>query len=507
MDVGSMLAHNARKFPDVLAIECEGRSYTYEQFNEESNRLAHGLFGQGIRKGEKIALMMKNSDHFAFSFFAAAKIGAVVVPVNFRLTSPEVHYILKQSDSTLIICDGEFEQTVAAAREGTTVRHVITIGTPGVLGHHAYSDVLIDNKDNPPIDVSLADDFEILYTSGTTGQPKGALFDHERIFKVALAATIGMGLRPRETFLHIAPLFHSAELNLFLVSGVLLGATHIIQRDFHPVSVLEAIEKYKITNFFGVPAMYNFLLQVPNTAGYDLSSIKRCGYGAAPMAPELVRKSMELFGTDQFFNLCGLTEAGPGGVMLEPEDHKMHLGKGGKPIFITEAKVVNEEGIEVTHGAVGEFILRGGTIMKEYYKKTEETSKAIKNGWLYTGDLATVDSEGFITLVDRKKDMIISGGENVYSIEVEEVLYEHPSILEAAIVGLPDEVWGEAVCAVIVPKPGAEPDLQEIRAFCRQKLAGYKVPRRIFIEKELPRNGSGKILKYQLRQALKERQA
>lgn len=502
MDIGSYLAQNARKTPDKLAIVCEGRTYTYKEFNEEVNKLAHGLLGLGISKGDKVALMMKNSDKFVFSFFAGAKIGAVVVPVNFRLTASEVHYILGQSEAVLVICDEDLEDTVTLALEKTRVVHVITTGTPKTLGCHSYERVLANCTDDPPIEVSETDDLEILYTSGTTGRPKGALFDHKRIFNVGLTMMISMGINQEETILHVDPLFHSAQLNLFLISGVVLGATHIIHREFHPVKTLEAIEEHKVTHFFGVPAMFNFMLQVPNSADYDLSSIKRCGYGAAPMALELVRKSIELFRTDQFYNLCGLTEAGPGGILLDPEGHKNHLGKGGKAAFLTEARVVNEEGEDVKPGAVGEFVIKGESIMKEYYKKPEETVKTIKDGWLYTGDLATIDEEGYITLVDRKKDMIISGGENVYSIEVEEVLYEHPSVLEAAIIGLPDEVWGEAVCAVIVPKQGAEVDEQELKGFCRQKLAGYKVPRRIFIEKALPRNASGKILKYQLRQRL-----
>jgi acyl-CoA synthetase (AMP-forming)/AMP-acid ligase II len=504
MDVGSYLAQNARKTPEKLAIECEGRSYTYKQFNEEVNKLAHGLLSLGIRKGERVALMMKNSDQFVFAFFAGAKIGAVIVPVNFRLTASEVHYILEQSGTVLVICDEEFEDIISSAREGTNAAHVITTGTPKAVGHHSFDNVFSENVTDPQIEVSDDDDLEILYTSGTTGRPKGALFDHKRVFNVGLTMMISMGINQEEKILHIAPLFHSAQLNLFLISGVVLGATHIIHRDFHPVTTLQAIQQHKITHFFGVPAMYNFMLQVPNASDYDLSSIKRCGYGAAPMAPELVRKSMELFRTDQFYNLCGLTEAGPGGILLGPEGHKHHLGKGGKAAFLTEARVVDEEGQDIKPGAVGEFIIKGESIMKEYYKKPEETAKTIKDGWLYTGDLATIDEDGNITLVDRKKDMIISGGENVYSIEVEEVLYEHPSVLEAAIIGLPDEVWGEAVCAVIVPKQDSDVDEQELKSFCRQKLAGYKVPRKIFIEEALPRNASGKILKYQLRQKLNE---
>lgn len=507
MIIGNLLTQNARKFPELLAIECEGRGYTYRQFNEEVNRLAHGLLKLGVKKGEKLSLMMKNTDYFVFTFFAAAKIGVVNVPINFRLQAQEVHYILKQSDAMYVVCDKEFEALLYRAKEGTEVRSVITIGTPDITEFVSYESVLSHNYTEPLVEVNEQDDLEILYTSGTTGRPKGALFNHRQIFNVGISVVINMGIRQHERILHLAPLFHSAQLNLFLISGVALGATHIIHRDFHPVKTLQAIQEHKISHLFAVPAMYNFLLQVPNAQDYDLSSIRRVGYGAAPMAPELVKKSMQLFKTDQFYNLCGLTEGGPGGILLDPEGHKLHLGKGGKPIFLTETRVVNEEGKDVLPGVVGEFIISSPMVMKEYYKKPDETKNTLKDGWLYTGDLATIDEEGYITLVDRKKDMIISGGENVYSVEVESVLYEHPAVLEAAIIGLPDEVWGEAVCAVIVPKEGLSIDEQELKSFCREKLAGYKIPRRIFMEEQLPRNASGKILKYQLRQKMNQMKA
>ncbi|WP_096190261.1 long-chain-fatty-acid--CoA ligase [Evansella halocellulosilytica] len=500
MDIGSYLSVNARNISDKQAIHFEGRNYTYLQVNEEVNKLAHGLLNLQVKKGDKVALMMKNSDYFVFSYFAIAKIGAVVVPINFRLTAGEVQYILAQSDSAIVICDKEFEHLIKEAAERTDVRTVVTVGQPQQTHHLSYEDVLTKNTDDPPVQVEETDDLEILYTSGTTGRPKGALFDHKRVFHVGLTMVVGMGINRDDRFLHIAPLFHSAQLNLFLVSGVVLGASHIIHRDFHPVETLKAIEEHRITHFFGVPAMYNFMLQIPNADQYDLSSIQRCGYGAAPMAPEIVRQSMKLFKTDRFYNLCGLTEAGPGGIMLDPEGHKHHLGKGGKPIFHTEARVVNETGDDVQPGSVGEFILRGETVMKEYFKKPEETKKTLKDGWLYTGDLGVIDHEGNITIVDRKKDMIISGGENVYSVEVEQIIYDHPHVRDVAIIGTPDEFWGEAVTAIIVPKDGEKIDEQQFHQFCRKKLAGYKTPRKIVIANELPRNTSGKLLKYQLRE-------
>jgi acyl-CoA synthetase (AMP-forming)/AMP-acid ligase II len=506
LDIGSCLARNARIHPDKWAVICEGRAYTYGEFNREVNRFAHGLQALGVKKGQKMALMMKNSDFFAIAFYAAAKLGAVLVPVNFRLSAVEVNYILDHSDAVLVVCDAEYGALIEEARRDVpAVRQVIVVGEPTVEGHLSYEQVLSEREEEPDVAVNERDDLEILYTSGTTGRPKGALFDHHRIIQVGVKMMALLGLNPNDRFLHLAPLFHSAQLNLFLLPGFFLGASHVIHRNFDPVKTLEAIQEHNITFFFGVPAMYLSLLQMPDRGKFDLSSVSRCAYGAAPMAPEIIKRSMEFFGTDQFYNLCGLTEGGPGGICLPPEGHKTKLGAGGLPMFHTEARIVNDMDEDVPPGTVGELVLRGETIMKEYYKDPRATAEAMRNGWLHTGDLAVRDEDGYITLVDRKKDMIISGGENVYSVEVEQVLYAHPQVLEAAVIGVPHEVWGEMVAAVIVPKPGETISLEELQSFCRKWLAGYKIPRAIFFVDRLPRNASGKVLKYQLREAFKDK--
>jgi acyl-CoA synthetase (AMP-forming)/AMP-acid ligase II len=500
MNLGLSLERNATRVGKKTAVICEGRTYTYDELNRIVNRLAHGLLTRGVKKGDRIALMMKNSDHFVIVFYAIMKVGAIAVPINFRLTTPEVRYILGDSESSVVFFDDIYAKTIKEAAE--ELPHDIlqvSIGAEAEEGQIRWEEFVSNNDANPNVNVLESDDCEILYTSGTTGKPKGALFDHHRIFHVGVNVMAMMSIHPNDRMLHLAPLFHCAQLNLFMVLGTFLGCTQVIHRDFHPIETLRAIEEHKITLFFGVPTMYNFLLQVPNAKDYDLSSVKRCGYGAAPMPISLLKKSMELFEHDQFYNLCGLTEGGPGGICLTPDRHVDKIGSGGLPIPNTEARVVDDEGNDVPPGVVGEFIIRGETIMKEYYKKPEETKKALRDGWLYTGDLATIDEDGFITLVDRKKDMIISGGENVYSTEVEHVLYSHPQVLEAAVIGVPHEVWGEAVAAVIVPKPGQTIDFQELQEFCRKSLAGYKIPRVFYEAEQLPRNASGKVLKYQLR--------
>lgn len=499
MNIGVSLTLNAGRHPDKMAITCEGRTYSYGELNAEVNRMANGLSERGIKKGDKVALFMKNSDHYVIAFYALMKLGLVAVPINFRLTASEAGYIIEQSECSAVFCDGEFEEIVAEASKGAPQVIVHPVAT--IEGSISWEEVKSGNDANPNVFVSSTDDAEILYTSGTTGKPKGALFDHQRVVNVNTGLIMMLGLSRHDRFLHLAPLFHSAQLNLFLITGIMLGSSSVIHRDFHPVTTLEAIQEYKTTVFFAVPAMYNALLQVPTAGNYDVSSIRSCTYGAAPMAPALIEKSIELFGTDQFYNLCGLTEGGPGGVYLSPEAHKTKLGAGGKATYFTMARVVNEAMEDVQPGETGEFVLKGETIMKEYYRNPEETEKTFSDGWLLTGDLATIDEDGFITIVDRKKDMIISGGENVYSVEVEQVLNSHPQVLEAATIGIPDEKWGELVAAVIVTKPGETIDEEEVQQFCRKKLAGYKIPRRFFYADALPRNASGKILKYALRES------
>ncbi|TKC19431.1 long-chain fatty acid--CoA ligase [Robertmurraya kyonggiensis] len=501
MNLFQSLERNARSKSNKTAIIFNNNIHTYLEFNEEVNRIAHALINYGVKKGDKISIMMKNSDAFIFVFYGILKAGAVAVPINFRLTAHEVRYILDDSDSVLVFVDEEFAETVAKAREGNEKLQLqIIVGEKAEEQQIRLADFKSSLTTNPDLEVLESDDAEILYTSGTTGLPKGVLLDHHRVLHVAFMMTITMKIGTEDNLLHVAPLFHSAQLNLFLVSGTFLGSTQVVQQDFHPVETLKIISTHKISLFFGVPTMYNFFLQVPKGM-FDVSSVTRLGYGAAPMPNATLQKSMEMFNTDQFFNLCGLTEGGPGGIFLTPEGHKAKFGVSGRANHFTDARIVDEAGGDVKPGEVGEFIIKAETIMKEYYKKTEETRKTLKDGWLYTGDLATIDGEGYITLVDRKKDMIISGGENVYSTEVEQVLYKHPDILEAAVIGIPHEVWGETVAAIVVPKENKKIEHENLLLFCRQELAGYKIPRVVYEMEQLPRNASGKVLKYKLRES------
>lgn len=500
MNLFQSLERNARNNSKKIAILFNENTYTYKEYNEQVNKVANALIDFGVKKGDKIAFMMKNSDTFIFVYYGILKAGAVAVPINFRLTAHEIRYILDNSDSIIVFADEEYAETIAKAGEENGKLQLQVIAGQNKLEHQQFfSQFRSPNIKNPNLEVFESDDAEILYTSGTTGLPKGVVLDHHRVLHVALGMIITMKMGPEDHLLHVAPLFHSAQLNLFLVSGTMLSCTQVVLQDFHPVETLKAISYHKISLFFGVPTMYNFFLQVPKGM-FDVSSVTRCGYGAAPMPVATLQKSMEMFGTNQFFNLCGLTEGGPGGVFLLPEEHKEKLGVSGRANHFTDARIVDDNDVDVKAGEVGEFIIKGETIMKEYYKNPEETKKTLKDGWLYSGDLATIDEDGYITLVDRKKDMIISGGENVYSTEVEEVLYRHPDVLEVAVIGIPHEIWGETVAAIVVAKEGKTIDPEELIQFCRQQLASYKIPRIIYEMELLPRNASGKVLKYRLRE-------
>ncbi|WP_332645840.1 class I adenylate-forming enzyme family protein [Lysinibacillus sp. 54212] len=499
MDLTKPILYHAHRTPDHTALVYGEKTYSYQELNEEINRYSHGLIAQGIQKGDKVSLFLKNSDAFIIAAYSIWKAGGVVVPINFRLTQPELSYILQQSDSVAVIFDEEFTDVVKKAAQQLEASIALFNVGGKIEGATEWSLIQSQLKEEPSVSILPTDDAQILYTSGTTGRPKGALFSHSNITSLNMSVNVMTKMTEDDVYLLVAPAFHSAGLNMILTSTFFTGATLIVQRDFHPVEAQKAIQHHEVSIFFAVPAMYNAMLQVPK-GSFNLSTIRMCNYGAAPMSPGLIQATMDYLGTDQFYNCCGLTEGGPGGVVLTPEEHKTKLGAAGKAMPFLNARVVNERMEDVVPGQVGEFIIRSSSVMKEYYKKPEETQKTFRDGWLLTGDLATVDEDGYITLVDRKKDMIISGGENVYSVEVEQVLNSHPQILEAAIIGLPDPKWGEIVTAIIVPKEGEQLLTDEVQAFCRQSLAGYKIPRHFIFTDALPRNASGKILKYHLRE-------
>jgi acyl-CoA synthetase (AMP-forming)/AMP-acid ligase II len=503
MNLGELVARNARMLPEKEALVYDDNRYTWREVNERVNAIANTFVEMGLRKGDKVNMWMFNTDFFVFTFYGIVKAGGVAVPVNFRLAPPEAEYIFDHCDASILVFDDVFE---AAVREMQPrlgkIKRFISAGSGSFDGFDAISRVMDQGKyHEPSIPIDEFDESEIIYTSGTTGRPKGAILTHHNQMAITTSMASLIGLNPRDRILHAAPLFHSAELNLYLNPGTYLGSTHVVARDFIPNKILSLIQKEKITQFFGAPVMYSFMMMVPDFDQYDLSTVRYYGYGAAPMAAESVRQMIGKFKTTSFFCLCGFTEAGPGGVALLPEDQIRKAGAGGKYVVNMESRIANDRGETIIiPGVVGELCIKGDTIMKGYYKNPEATAEAIRDGWVYSGDLAIMDEEGYITLVDRKKDMIITGGENVYSKEVEDAIYENPKVQEAAIIGVPHPSWGETVVAVIAPKQGETLTMDELREFLKPRIADYKIPRLLEIMPALPKNVAGKVLKYKLRE-------
>lgn len=503
MNLGELVARNARMLPGKEALVYEDRRFTWFEVNERVNAIANTFIELGLRKGDKVAMWMFNTDFFVLTFYGIVKAGGVAVPVNFRLAPPEAEYIFDHCDAVALVFDDVFEPAMREMKPRLgKVKRFLSAGAGSFEGFDTIRSVMDKRKHHEPgVPVDEFDESEIIYTSGTTGRPKGAVLTHHNQMAITTSMTSLISINIKDRLLHAAPLFHSAELNLYLNPGTYLGSTHIVVRDFVPDKILSLIQKEKITQFFGAPVMYTFMMMVPDFDKYDLSTIRFYGYGAAPMAAESVKQMIAKFKSTNFFCLCGFTEAGPGGIALSPEDQIRKAGAGGKYIVNMESRIADEKGATITKpGVIGELCIKGDTIMKGYYKNPEATVEAIRDGWVYSGDLAVMDDEGYITLVDRKKDMIITGGENVYSKEVEDAIYEHPSVQEAAIIGIPDPRWGETVMAVVAPKQGKTIDLDELRKFLGNRIADFKIPRLLEIMPALPKNVSGKVLKYKLRE-------
>ncbi len=508
MDLGGLVARNARTVPDKEGLIYDDKRYTWKEVNEKVNTISNTLLKKGLKKGDKVAMWMFNSDLFVFAFYGIVKAGGTAVPVNFRLAPPEAEFIFDHCDAVALIFDDIFEPAVKDMKPRfSKIKNVYSAGKGSFPGMESISDVIASgSKDEPKVKVDEFDESEIIYTSGTTGRPKGAVLTHhnQMILTTSVASLVGLGSKDR--ILHAAPLFHSAELNLYLNPGTYMGSTHVVIKDFIPDKVLSLIQGEKITQFFGAPVMYSFLMMVPDFEKYDISTVRYYGYGAAPMAAESVRAMMKKFNSTSFFCLCGFTEAGPGGVALLPEDQVRKAGAAGKYVVNMESHLVDEKGNAITQpNVVGELGVKGETIMKGYYKNPEATAEVIRDGFVHSGDLGIMDEEGYITLVDRKKDMIITGGENVYSKEVEDAIYENPKIQEACIIGVPHPDWGETVMAVAALKPNEQMDIKELREFLKTRIADYKIPRVLEVVPALPRNVAGKVLKYKLREDLKDK--
>lgn len=494
--------------PEKDAVICGNTRFNYRELGERVNRLSNALSSLGIRRGDRVAILALNCHRYLELYYALPQLGAAVVPINFRLPPSEVKYIIDHSEAVAVCVDSALAPVIEAIRNDlASVKHYISISDQSLEGYLHYETLLAGaSPDFDPPEVSEDDLLGLFYTSGTTSEPKGVMLTHKNMISNNAHGEPYAKRVPTDIFLHTAPMFHLAD-GAAVFSNTATSTTQAFLPRFDPQAVLEITARERVTKMVLVPTMINFLLQQPNIDSFDLSSLRHITYGASPIAPDLLRRAMKTFGCD-FGQGYGLTEASPLLTVLTIEDHRItdakserRLASCGKPVEGVDVRVVDFDGNDIKPGEVGEIIARGPNIMLGYWKRPEETAAAIRDGWLHTGDLATVDEDGYIYLVDRKKDMIVTGGENVFSTEVEAVLYAHPSIKEAAVIPIPHPDWGEAVHACIVLRDGESLSEDDLAEFCREQLASYKIPRSIeFLDGELPKGGTGKILKKQLRE-------
>ena len=506
--LGEMMARNARKFPDKEALVYGDTRLNYRQFNARINRLAHALMDVGVQKGDKVSILAYNCNQFMETYFALAKIGGVAVPINFRLHPQEMTYIVNQSDAKALIAGEDFLEIVKGMQKDLSqVKTYISIGEKPVEGMLNFEKWISGYSDDEPLVLVDEDDpLFIMYTAGTTGRPKGAVITHRNEMVLWMLAASWVLTEPGMSNLWnfrafgAPPIFHLASFG-FCQFMFFLGATVVLPtKVFDPVYIMETIEKEKINAIILVPAMTFFVLLTPNLEKYDTSSLQVWGSSGAILPVETRKQVKKAFPNVKIFDFFGQTEMSSLVSGLLPSESKGRENSVGKILPYIEIRVVDDDDKDVSVGAVGEAVYRSPTVMKEYYKDPKATAESMKGGWFHGGDLVRMDEQGYIFVVDRKKDMIVSGAENIYPAEVEAVLSTHPKVMECAIIGVWDQEWGESVKAVVVRKPGETVTQEELIDFCKANLASYKKPKSVDFIDALPRNAMGKVLKRDLRE-------
>ncbi|MFQ5873344.1 MAG: class I adenylate-forming enzyme family protein [Dehalococcoidia bacterium] len=489
--LGDILRRNAQVLAGKPAVVQGSTRLSYSLVNKRANSLAHGLLEMGIKKGDRVALLSRNDYRFLEIYFGLPKIGAIFVPLSFWATADDLALIIKQCQASVLVVSPDFLDTAEAIRPRLpALRHLILLGDHAPAGMVPYEHLARDFPvDEPEADLEPDDDILILYTSGSTGKPKGAVYAHHALLYTAMVMSIELGLRETDVTLHFLPLFSSNLEHLLPLS--LVGATHVILDKFDPSAAWQTVEREQVTYFDAVPTIMR-LLQCPMLSQCDTSSLRLVCYASEPMPPATITawlaalphvEAVQFYGMIEF--LCI--------TVLKPWEQLSRLGTVGKPMLGTDLRLVNEEGQDVAVGTVGEVVARSACPMRGYWQSPDSTSKAGQDGWMRTGDLGRLDEDGYLTLVGRKKEIIKSGGMTVAPAEVEEVLYRHPAVAEAVVVGRADATWGEAVHAVVALKPEAKATAEELIRFCANHLAGYKKPRSVEFLPSLPKTGIGKI--------------
>ncbi|WP_128375749.1 o-succinylbenzoate--CoA ligase [Streptomyces cavernae] len=489
--LGSWPARRARKTPERTALIHRQSSISYAELYDRTTRLAQALRALGVRRGDRIAYLGPNHPSFLETLFAAGTLGAVFLPLNWRLAGPEIGYQLVDSGAKALIYAPSLAGLVDSAQCAADVKTYVEVG-------ERYEEMIASAPDERIDEPVTADDTcIIMYTSGTTGRPKGAMLTHGNITWNAVNVLVDQDLIADERALVSAPLFHTAGLNMLTLPVLLKGGTCVLVEAFDPAATFDLIEEHGITFMFGVPTMFDQVARHPRWADADLSSLRMLSCGGSPVPTSLIAVYQERGLT--FLQGYGMTEAAPGTLFLDAEHAVSKAGSAGVPHFFSDVRVVRPDFSPVDVGETGEVVVRGPHVMPGYWGLPDETAAVFSNGWFRSGDAARVDEDGYVFIVDRIKDMIISGGENVYPAEIEDLLLRHPDIVECAVIGVPDDKWGEVPRAVVVVREGADLDPDEVIASLSGQLAKYKIPKSVVIAEELPRTASGKLLKARVR--------
>ncbi|HME44147.1 MAG TPA: long-chain-fatty-acid--CoA ligase [Syntrophorhabdales bacterium] len=505
-----IMYRNALLYAGEEAFVYGGERVTFAQYNGRVNSLIHALNSLGIRTGDGIGIFSWNCLEYPDVYGAAMKGGFIISPFNPRLLAGEIEYLINYSEVSVLFVGPELIETISSLKDRfPRVKHYIALESPATNMIY-YPDLLASGSpEEPDVDIKEEDPFLILYTSGTTGAPRGALYTHNRIIDNALVKVSQLGIEAGDKHIMILPLFHIGGQSHFWAFYYAGGSNVIMaQRSFDPAATLKAIQDEKATDIHIVPTQLVVMLAVPSVEKYDLTSLKRIWYAASPMPVELLRKGMKKFGSI-FMQGYGQSESGPDITFFNKKAHNVLdkspreqgiLASCGQPCLNVHVRIVDENDNDVPPETAGEIIVQSKKVMREYWHKPEETKETMPGGWLHTGDMGYYDRRGYIYIVDRKKDMIVTGGENVYPREVEEVLYRYPAVQEAAVIGVPDDVWVERVHAVIILKEGEQATAEDVMNFCKQNLARYKAPKSVEFVPTLPKNPQGKILKRELRE-------
>ena len=504
--IADALRRTALRLPQKLGILCGNTSWTYAEFDAIVSRLAAGLSGIGVKSGDRVAVLARNSHGFAALRFALARMGAVMVPINFMLKAEEVAYILRHAGAETLATDtGLADLAQQASQLDTQVKQFVWLpsedATEAVAGMHNFDELAACTAPLAESGLASQDLAQIVYTSGTESKPKGAMLTHDAVLWQYVSCVINAEIAEQDLALHALPLYHCAQLDVFFGPAIYIGSSNVITSKPVPDNLLALIEKFKITSFFAPPTVWIALLRSPLLDPAKLTHLAKGYYGASIMPVEVLKELAARLPKVRLWNLYGQTEIAPLATLLGPDDQLRKPGSCGRAVLNVETRVVNDDMQDVKPGEVGEIVHRSPHLMLGYFKDEEKTRAAFSGGWFHSGDLGTIDEEGYISVVDRKKDMIKSGGENVASREVEEMIYRLPAVSEVAVIGLPDAKWIEAVTAVIVLKAGQALTEAQVMAHCNQHMATFKVPKRVVFAESLPKNPSGKLLKRELRTA------